>query len=534
MGDSGEIGFDFDIFDQFFHDPLEDVSVSGAIQCAGLVTPSSTPDLFLFNDVASMPTPEPRRQSQSSFPNSEGRGPEHALYAPVPRSSNLAGPSVVIDDFYNFTDNQQASGRRDELQSQLLSLYHWTHRQQRILKDVDSGLAELAQVFSFRFKRSVGIVNPATTLEALERIVTHGDKNSASEAASTLYEPVRDFWRSIKINTRWTPRERSKLLEGVMAENERMLLEKLRASGLAADAAFDVLEATRASNPSAFVASVTGIDWDAVSKDYVATRSATDCLLQWTVNDHPLINHAVPTEDELRSLKQLKQSVLPAAPGRSRAKLAKTDGTTSKSHSVSYCSPWQQIAAQLGSNRTAFCAFAWYQRKLNPDLHKGKWSAEEDDRLRRAVAKFGLSRWTTVSRCLEGRTGQQCLHRWEKAIDPKIKRGRWSAEEDEMLRRAVEANGGSGNWSRIKGKVPGRTDVQCRERWVNVLDPSIVAVPFSPAEDDRLCALVDELGEGKWALIASKLAMGRTDNQLWRRWKYIKSRAKAGRGRKAR
>lgn len=36
---------------------------------------------------------------------------------------------------------------------------------------------------------------------------------------------------------------------------------------------------------------------------------------------------------------------------------------------------------------------------------------------------------------------------------------------------------------------PGRTDVQCRERWCNVLDPSLDKGQWTPEEDARLLEL---------------------------------------------
>jgi len=38
----------------------------------------------------------------------------------------------------------------------------------------------------------------------------------------------------------------------------------------------------------------------------------------------------------------------------------------------------------------------------------------------------------TVASEIPGRTGQQCMHRWQKALMPGIKKGRWTAEEDEV------------------------------------------------------------------------------------------------------
>ena len=37
-----------------------------------------------------------------------------------------------------------------------------------------------------------------------------------------------------------------------------------------------------------------------------------------------------------------------------------------------------------------------------------------------------------MANCLDGRTGQQCLHRWQKTLNPTIRRGRWTKEEDKV------------------------------------------------------------------------------------------------------
>lgn len=53
-----------------------------------------------------------------------------------------------------------------------------------------------------------------------------------------------------------------------------------------------------------------------------------------------------------------------------------------------------------------------------------------------------------------------------------IRKGRWAAEEDEALRSAVESCGMT--WKIVAQRVKGRTDAQCRERWVNTLDPKLL------------------------------------------------------------
>lgn len=42
-------------------------------------------------------------------------------------------------------------------------------------------------------------------------------------------------------------------------------------------------------------------------------------------------------------------------------------------------------------------------------------------------------------------------------------------------------------WVEIREHVPGRTDVQCRERWMNILNPELNSGPWS--EEARSLAL---------------------------------------------
>jgi hypothetical protein len=96
-------------------------------------------------------------------------------------------------------------------------------------------------------------------------------------------------------------------------------------------------------------------------------------------------------------------------------------------------------------------------------------------------------------------------------------------EEDGALRAAYEVYGG-GKWAKIQQHVLGRTDIQCRERYMNVLTPSLATGPWTRQEVERLDELVEEHGE-KWGFIAS-LMNGRTDNQCARRWRMNKEEDK--------
>ena len=152
------------------------------------------------------------------------------------------------------------------------------------------------------------------------------------------------------------------------------------------------------------------------------------------------------------------------------------------------------------------------------------WTHEEDDALKEAVQIWGDKDWQKVAMCLSGRTGQQCLHRWLKTLEPSIRRGRWSMEEDKALTLAIKAYGDR-NWIFVQQHVPGRTDAQCRERWMNVISPELKVGPWTPEEDQKLFQAVEKNGTSKWSAIAREIPP-RTDNQCRRRWNSISHKIK--------
>lgn len=149
-----------------------------------------------------------------------------------------------------------------------------------------------------------------------------------------------------------------------------------------------------------------------------------------------------------------------------------------------------------------------------------KWTNNEDQILKKAILYYGPKNWQQISYCLEGRNNSQAFHRWMKGINPKIKRSKWSFEEDLTLGIALKIYGNK-KWSKIANHLGGRTDIQCRERFCNILDPSLEEVEWKPHEDAKLLLLYDKM-KNKWSKIAKEFG-NRTDNTCWRRWKYLES-----------
>jgi len=57
----------------------------------------------------------------------------------------------------------------------------------------------------------------------------------------------------------------------------------------------------------------------------------------------------------------------------------------------------------------------------------------------------------------------QCLHRWQKVLNPDLIKGPWTQEEDDLLAKMVQQYGPK-HWSLIASALPGRIGKQCRER----------------------------------------------------------------------
>jgi hypothetical protein len=142
---------------------------------------------------------------------------------------------------------------------------------------------------------------------------------------------------------------------------------------------------------------------------------------------------------------------------------------------------WALIAALVPGRPKSQCRNRWndfLHLKINPASGRaGKWGEDEDIKLKDAVQMYSGKNWGAIAALVPGRTKNQCHNRWRHFLDPSIdgangRTGKWSEDEDIKLKDAVQTHGGK-YWGAIAALVPGRSEKQCWNRWHYFLKPNI-------------------------------------------------------------
>jgi len=142
-----------------------------------------------------------------------------------------------------------------------------------------------------------------------------------------------------------------------------------------------------------------------------------------------------------------------------------------------------------------------------------KWTKEEDELLISLASKNKEKHWKEIAGRFRKKNSLQCFSRY-KRIRPGIVKGSWKKEEDTRIINLVRQHGKA--WAKISKLFGTRNGKQIRDRFINVLDPEIKKGKFTCDEDEQLIALFKKHGP-KWATI-SKYFPNRTADMIKNRF----------------
>lgn len=94
---------------------------------------------------------------------------------------------------------------------------------------------------------------------------------------------------------------------------------------------------------------------------------------------------------------------------------------------------------------------------------KQAWTKSEDKLLIKQVGRYGPANWDILATHIKNRTGKQCRERYLNILDPNLRRNNWTEEEDLLIlsKYAILGN----QWSKISRSLVGRSDNSVKNRY---------------------------------------------------------------------
>lgn len=110
-------------------------------------------------------------------------------------------------------------------------------------------------------------------------------------------------------------------------------------------------------------------------------------------------------------------------------------------------------------NSNTFSLLVKKKKKRSP------FSPQEDHLLKNLVEKSKIINWTEIAACIPGRNSRQCRDRYQHYLDPKVKHGSWTQEEDALILKLYQENGPC--WATMSQLLVGRNNNSIKNRYNN-------------------------------------------------------------------
>ncbi|KAI0012725.1 hypothetical protein F4779DRAFT_566626 [Xylariaceae sp. FL0662B] len=151
--------------------------------------------------------------------------------------------------------------------------------------------------------------------------------------------------------------------------------------------------------------------------------------------------------------------------------------------------------------------------------NKRRWTCLEDKILQDGfqaqsacpTGKGQTVNWKEIANRLPGRSNKDCRKRYLYEMAGTLKKGPWSKEEDNLLMNLVEKQGPS--WVTISHAMGTRNADQCSKRWHNSLNPELHREPWQEIENQTLLRALATHGSS-WTDIQRKHFPTRSANSI--------------------
>ena len=136
---------------------------------------------------------------------------------------------------------------------------------------------------------------------------------------------------------------------------------------------------------------------------------------------------------------------------------------------------------------------------LNKEIYTKEWTNEENDILIQQYFKLGNKNLRKLSELIKTKSTQQINYRIKK-LELKSKMRSFTRQDDLKIIELVEIYGT--NWELVSKNFPYFTAEMLEERYNNKLDPKLKRTKFTEEEDEKIVALYSKFGNN-WKEIAS-------------------------------